>query len=68
MLDLLKDKRWHMHFGDCVTFMNYAKEPFADFAVYSPPFPSLFAYTDEAADLGNCNDLKVRHFFPFTFL
>lgn len=29
-----------------------------DFAVFSPPFPSLFAYTSEASDIGNSEDLR----------
>jgi hypothetical protein len=31
-----------------------------DFAVFSPPFPSLFAYTSEACDIGNSNDVRVE--------
>ncbi|HUW30205.1 MAG TPA: DNA methyltransferase [Planctomycetota bacterium] len=29
-----------------------------DMAVFSPPFPSLYAYTSEAADIGNSEDLR----------
>jgi len=29
-----------------------------DHAVFSPPFPSLFAYTSESCDLGNSEDLR----------
>jgi len=29
-----------------------------DFAVFSPPFPSLFAYTSKAEDIGNSEDLR----------
>lgn len=29
-----------------------------DFSVFSPPFPSLYAYTSEAADIGNSEDLR----------
>lgn len=28
-----------------------------DFSVFSPPFPSLYAYTSEACDIGNSEDL-----------
>lgn len=43
---------------DCITHM--AKLPAAcfDFSVFSPPFPSLYAYTSEEADLGNSEDLR----------
>jgi DNA modification methylase len=29
-----------------------------DFAVFSPPFPSLFAYTSKAEDIGNSEDMR----------
>jgi len=29
-----------------------------DFSVFSPPFPSLFAYTSRAEDIGNSEDLR----------
>jgi DNA modification methylase len=29
-----------------------------DFAVFSPPFPSLYAYTSQEADIGNSEDLR----------
>jgi DNA modification methylase len=46
-----------LHLGDCVEFMA-AHEPAAfDFAVFSPPFPQLYAYTSSEADIGNSEDL-----------
>jgi DNA modification methylase len=29
-----------------------------DFSVFSPPFPSVYAYTSEASDIGNSEDLR----------
>jgi hypothetical protein len=29
-----------------------------DHAVFSPPFPSLYAYTDSVSDIGNSEDLN----------
>jgi hypothetical protein len=29
-----------------------------DFSVFSPPFPSLYAYTGEACDIGNSDDIR----------
>jgi hypothetical protein len=29
-----------------------------DFSVFSPPFPSLFAYTSKAEDIGNSEDMR----------
>lgn len=40
-----------------------------DFAVYSPPFPSVYAYTDKAEDIGNSEDLdgEAKLHFGFFF-
>jgi len=33
-------------------------EPPFDMAIFSPPFPALYAYTSDPADIGNSDDLK----------
>jgi DNA modification methylase len=38
--------------------MAQMPEACIDLAVFSPPFPSLYAYTAEAADIGNSEDLR----------
>lgn len=52
---LLNDKQeWFIHHGDCIPHM--AEDMLAesvDMAVFSPPFPSLYAYTSSEADIGN---------------
>lgn len=55
---LLNDKKWHIHHGDCVEHMAWMPPASVDMSVYSPPFPSLYAYTSESADIGNSEDLK----------
>lgn len=45
---------WNIHHGDCIPHMLEEMEPQSiDFAVFSPPFPSLYAYTSHEADIGN---------------
>ena len=44
---------YHVHLGDCIEHMHEMEPQSIDFSIFSPPFPALFAYTDEAADLGN---------------
>lgn len=59
---------WTLHHGDCIPHMLNDMEPSSvDFSVFSPPFPSLFAYTSEAADLGNCSDLRQEAKLHFGF-
>lgn len=51
---LLGDKRWDIHFGDCIPHMWEAMPAESvDMSVFSPPFPSLYAYTSDPADIGN---------------
>lgn len=68
-MDILKGEKWHIHFGDCIEHMNEMPQHSVDCAIYSPPFPSLFAYTDQMSDLGNCNDLEgdAKLHFGFFF-
>lgn len=57
---LLNDgDNWAIHEGDCIPHMLEAMpEDSVDFAVFSPPFPALYAYTSEACDIGNSEDLR----------
>jgi len=52
------DSLWTMYHGDCIPHMADLPDGFADFAVFSPPFPSLYAYTSLAEDIGNSEDLQ----------
>ncbi len=65
---MLNDQEYHLHHGDCIPFMAEIMEPQSvDLAVYSPPFPSLYAYTSSEADLGNSEDLKGEAPLHFGF-
>lgn len=44
---------WH---GDCVDVMRQMPDNSIDFSIYSPPFGSLFVYSESAADMGNSTD------------
>ncbi len=55
---LLSDKRWHIHHGDCIPHMAELPEASIDMSVFSPPFPSLYAYTSKPEDIGNSEDLR----------
>lgn len=55
---LLPDQRWYLHHGDCIPQMASLPEGCFDFSVFSPPFPSLYAYTSKAEDIGNSEDLN----------
>jgi len=56
---LTDSERWKLHEGDCITHMlEEMPKQSVDMAVFSPPFPALYAYTGEACDIGNSEDLK----------
>jgi DNA modification methylase len=72
--ELLSDgEQWKIHNGDCIPHMlNDMPESSVDFAVFSPPFPSLYAYTDSVSDIGNVDamgmEAKIHLGFFFTGL
>lgn len=55
---LKSDEQYRIHFGDCITHMADMPAQSVDFSVFSPPFPSLYAYTSSPSDIGNSEDLK----------
>lgn len=58
MADILNGKNWLIHHGDCILHMADMPARSVDMAVFSPPFPALYAYTSEACDIGNSEDLR----------
>ena len=57
-MDILNNDQWYLHHGDCIEHMAEMPSACIDFAVFSPPFPSLYAYTSETADIGNSEDFS----------
>lgn len=57
-MPVLDGNEYHVHFGDCIPHMATLPNGAFDFSVFSPPFPSLYAYTSMAEDIGNSEDLR----------
>lgn len=57
---LLNGSEWHIEQADCIEHMAVMPESSVDLAVFSPPFPSLYAYTSEECDIGNSDDLRTE--------
>lgn len=55
---LSSDQRYAIHIGDCIPHMATMPDASVDFSVFSPPFPALYSYTSEGADIGNSEDLR----------
>lgn len=54
---LYDGREFDLHFGDCIKHMPMMPAACVDHAVFSPPFPSLYSYTNEEGDIGNSEDL-----------
>lgn len=55
---LESNQEYSIHLGDCIPHMADMPENSVDMSVFSPPFPSLYAYTSDEADIGNSEDLQ----------
>lgn len=47
---------WHAYHGDCVEVIQSIPDNSVGFSVYSPPFASLYTYSNSERDMGNCKD------------
>lgn len=53
---MIEGKSWSMTLGDCVKVVGDMEPESVDYSIYSPPFASLYVYSDHPADMGNCQD------------
>lgn len=51
--------------GDCVDVLRQLPDNSIDFSVYSPPFGSLFVYSESVADMGNSTDEQFADHYAF---
>lgn len=58
---------WTMHHGDCCDVAKTVAADSIGFSVFSPPFASLYVYSEAEADMGNCAD-ENEFFGHFSFL
>lgn len=61
---------WHgklasLYWGDCVDVLRQMPSECVDFSIYSPPFGSLFVYSESAADMGNSTDEEFAEHYRF---
>lgn len=56
---LEKNERYRLIQTDCIPhMMQEMPAESVDFSIFSPPFPSLYAYTSKAEDIGNSESLN----------
>lgn len=51
--DMSQGETWTLHQGDCVEEMAHIPDDTVDLSVFSPPFQSLYTYTNSERDIGN---------------
>ncbi len=54
VIDQAHGERFAAYCADCVPFTAALPPGSVDFSVYSPPFSSLYIYSESVADMGNC--------------
>ena len=64
-LNSVTGDRWQAIHGDCVDVLMQMPENSIAFSVYSPPFGSLFVYSESAADMGNSTDEEFADHYAF---
>lgn len=64
-LNSLTGDRFQAVHGDCVDVLSQLPSESIGFSVYSPPFGSLFVYSDSAADMGNSTDEEFAAHYNF---
>ncbi len=55
---------YELHLGDNIDLIKGLKDESVGFSIFSPPFASLFTYTNSIRDMGNCRDKNdfLEHF------
>lgn len=51
---------FHVEHCDCIPHMASMPPASVDMAVFSPPFPAMYAYTSSPADIGNSENIKTE--------
>lgn len=64
MTNTTKQDGFTMYMGDCVEQMANIKDEAVDYSIFSPPFSSLYTYSNSERDMGNCktDDEFYDHF------
>lgn len=64
--DVLETDRFAIYNGDCVEVLAGLPDNSIDLSVFSPPYGSLYVYSNLLQDIGNCkNDAEFYQHFSF---
>ena len=66
VLDQFQSEKFKIYHGDCVEVSKMIPDASIDFSIFSPPFSSLYTYSNSDRDMGNCkNDDEFFTHFGF---
>jgi len=65
--DLVRHARYELHLSDCVELAREIPNGIIDFTIFSPPFSSLYTYSNSERDMGNSKS-DNEFFTHFKFL
>jgi DNA modification methylase len=63
-IDQTETENWALYRGDCVEVLKGVPEQSIGYSIFSPPFASLYTYSNSPRDMGNCRnrDEFFEHF------
>jgi DNA modification methylase len=65
-IDSTGGENWTLYHGDCVEVLRGLPERSIDYSIFSPPFASLYTYSNSPRDMGNVrNDAEFFENFAF---
>ena len=67
VIDQQMGNKWHLYHGDCCDVLKSMPDDSLDYSVFSPPFASLYVYSDSERDMGN-SESDEQFFEHFGFL
>lgn len=65
--DSIKGSDFEMRLGDCVESLKSIKKDSVHYSIFSPPFASLYTYSNSERDMGNCKNTN-EFFEHFQFM
>ena len=65
--DIAQGENWTILLGDSIQTIDQIEDNSLDFSIFSPPFSTLYIYTDTPADMGN-NEDHEQFFEHFRYL
>jgi len=66
-IDSTSGENWTLYHGDCVEVLHGLPERSVDYSIFSPPFASLYTYSNSPRDMGNVRN-DYEFFVHFGFL